>query len=167
MNRSGFVIALLSVTVLVVGVAGLLGFLAFRSSASDNGATTGGESDPLVQRNSGGGVEIAATLATPGRLKAMDPAKAGLVDLGAEVAIILTLDTHQGDLRSFDYTSNARLVAKDGAEEKPIRWVPVSADSHHFEGMLVFARKTRSTTTLALRGVGGVAERVFNFPPQD
>jgi hypothetical protein len=166
MSRSRLVLALVSVTILVVGIAGFLGFAALRSSSSDQSSTTGGGSDPLVQRNSGGGVEIAATLATPGRLKTIDPAKSGLVDLGAEVAIILTLDTHQGDLRSFDFASAAGLVAKDGTEEKPVRWIVVNDNAHHLEGMLVFTRKPRSATTLALRGLSGVAERIFNFPPQ-
>ena len=171
MSRSRPVVALLGVAVLVVAVAALLGFVALRAGGGDGGSTTAGGSDPLVQRNSGGGIEIVATLATPGRLKTMDPAKSGLVDLGTEMAIILTLDTHAGDLRSFDFASSARLVAKDGAkdgaEEKPVRWVLTTDDSHHLEGMLVFARQPRSATTLALRGLGGVAERIFTFPPQD
>ena len=158
---------LLSITGLVVALAGLLGLVALRAGGGDDGSTTAGGSDTLVQRNTGGGIEIAATLATPGRLKTMDPAKSGLVDLGTEVVIILVLDTHAGDLRGFDYASGARLVAKDGAEEKPVRWVLTTDDSHHLEGMLVFARQPRSATTMALRGLGGVAERLFEFPGQD
>lgn len=166
MNRR-LAIGVLSVTVLVVGLAGFLGLAAFRAIGSDPGSTTGTAGDPLVQRSSGGGIDVSATLATPGRLQKMDPAKSGLVDLGTEVAIVLTLDTHQGDLRSFDYASGARLVATDGTEEKPVRWILTTDDSHHLEGMLVFTRQPRSATTLAVRGLGGVQERIFNFPPQN
>lgn len=158
---------LLGVTVVVVGLAGFLGFGALRAIVGDGASTTAGGSDPLVQRSSGGGIEVAATLATPGRLKTMDQTKAGTVDLGSEVAIILALDTHQGDLRSFDFAGAARLQTNDGQEEKPIRWVLTSDNAHHLEGMLVFARQPRAKTVLDLSGLGGVPQRLFEFPGQD
>jgi len=110
---------------------------------------------------------VRPVLVAAGRLKSVDPVKSSLVDLGTKVAIILTIDKHHGDLRNFDFALNPRLEWQDGVEERPVGWIPTSEDSHHVEGILVFTRKPRTATTLALRGLGGVAERVFEFPAQE
>jgi hypothetical protein len=120
-----------------------------------------------VQKSSGGGVEATAFLATPAHLKTMDATQAEQVDLGSEVAIVLSVDTHQGDLRNFDFIGGARLAASTGPEEKPVGWIVMKDDAHHIEGMLLFSRRPRDTTRLTLRGLGGLEERAFSFPGQE
>ena len=163
MNRTRFVLVGLALGMVLLGA--VLTALVMRAvdggdSTSTNPATS------LVQRRSGGGIDAVATLATASNLDALDKPQAEVADLGKEVAIILTLDTHQGDLRKFDYLANTRLRAEDGSEQAPTRWVPVSDDSHHYEGVLVFVRQPGARTTLAVRGLGGVQEWLFDFPSQ-
>lgn len=161
-----------TITSLMLGLAGALiaaaaviGFVAFRGGGgSGSSATQGG--DPLVQVTSGGGIDVEATLATPAKLQGLEPDKADSIDVGTEVGIILSLTTHQGDLRGFDFAGASRLLGKNGEEEKPVRWVVTSDNSHHLQGMLVFTRRARDKTELAVRGLGGVAERLFEFPGQ-
>ncbi len=155
-------------TAFVVTAIATVGFLAFRATddapTATATATATATDATLDQRNSGGGVDIVASLATPGRLQSMDPARPAMVDPEREIAIVLTLDTHEVDLGAFDYEAGARLLGDGALEEKPIRWIATKDDSHHLEGMLVFTRQPRNQLTLALRGLGGVPERVFNFP---
>ena len=160
MNRRTIFLA--TTTALVASAIGVVGFFALR--ATDDAPTS--VDTALEQRNSGGGVDVVAVLATGDRFQNMDAAAAARVDPGSETGILLTLDTHSGDLGAFDYAAGARLLGDDGLEAAPLRWVTTKDDSHHLEGILVFARQPRNQVTLALRGLGGVPERVFKFPAQ-
>ncbi len=161
------VTAIVGVTIAAVVIGGIVGATAWRSASKSGDSTAEGGGVLLVQRSTGGGVEVAATLATTDQLKDVDPSNAAGVDLTNEVAFILIFDTHQGDLRSFDFKTASRLLRATGGEESALRWVLMKNDAHHLEGMLVFARDTDSRMTLAIRGLSGVAERLFNFPGQN
>ncbi len=167
MKRQSAVIILGATAFLLLGAAAAVAVAAMNVGGEDNGKTAAVIANGSApQKNSGGGVEVTAFLATPEHLKSMDPAQAERVDLGSMVAIVLKLDTHQGDLGNFDFAGSSRLAASGGQEEKPLGWVVMKGDAHHIEGMLLFPRQPRETTKLTLRGLGGVEERVFSFPGQ-
>ncbi len=160
MSRTAIILAI--TTAFVVTAVGAVGFFALRATDDPPTATDA----TLEQRNSGGGVDIVATVASRERLRSLESDAASAIDIDTQLVILLTLDTHEGDLSAFDYAAGARLLGDDGLEEKPIRWVTTKGDAHHLEGMLVFTRQPRNQVTLALRGLGGVPERVFSFPTQ-
>lgn len=158
-------IAGLGVVAAVLAVIG--GRAAWSALEAIGGSSAQTSGDPLIQRNSGGGIDVTATLVTRGKLDSLDPAKASQVDFANDVAIILSFTTHEGDLTRFDFAGNSFLESTGGPDEKPLSWVVLNDDAHHLEGMLVFARQPRVKTVLAVRGLGGVKERLFEFPGQD
>jgi len=167
MKRASVVAVLGFAALLLVGVAVTAGVAAMRAAGDDDSKIAADAATATEQRSTGGGVEVTAFLATPAHLRTMDATQAEQVDLGSQVAIILKVDTHQGDLRNFDFAGAARLAASTGPEEAPASWVVMNDNSHHLEGMLLFPRQPRDTTRLTLRGLGGVEERSFSFPGQE
>ncbi len=165
MKRRSAVIILGATALVLVGAVAAIAVAAVVGGGED-ASQTADTAASTVQRSFGGGVEVTAFIATPEHLKSMDPAQAERVDLGSMAAIVLKIDTHQGDLGSFDFAGSARLAAGGGQEEAPLGWVVMKGDAHHIEGMLLFARQPRETTRLTLRGLGGVEERAFSFPGQ-
>lgn len=76
----------------------------------------------------------------------------------------VTLDTHSVELTD-DMTQAAQLISDSGAEYAPRSWSGDPAGGHHRSGTLTFAPPApeSAAVTLAIRNVGGVAERLFTW----
>ncbi|MBI4234343.1 MAG: hypothetical protein HY686_07880 [Chloroflexi bacterium] len=117
-----------------------------------------------------GGVTVQATWVTTASL---DELKAGpLNDYPADsfVLILLSLDTHSGDLMSYDLPRLASLGGRSGSLIEASAWVRLADDSHHREGVLVFPGKgseqwqaQEGKAELTLQGIAGVAQRSFRW----
>jgi hypothetical protein len=129
MRRAGLILAILT--------AGAIAVACTSSGANESGPTdVSSNQEQAVQSGSAGNVAVEARWLPTG------DAPAG-VDLSLYPAdrfrlLEVKLDTHSDDLRSIDVQASTEL--KRGAEtEKPVAWVSAKDDSHHREGVLVFA----------------------------
>lgn len=134
------------------------------SRSRDSG---GAEPDPagsLEQRSEGGGVAVSATLVTADHAASMKLLQVSAIDLEQLAAVHLSLDTHSGDLRKYDFVNGAEFAGGSGTAVAPSRWVVTEDDSHHLEGLLVFSRpQAAGEVRLVLRDLGGVSERAFRW----
>ena len=92
----------------------------------------------LTQTAEAGGITVDATWLTAENAGEVD------ADLGAYpgdrfIAIGIAFTTHSGDLGEIDMEEAASLQVGEN-QATPEAWVTVSDDSHHREGVLVFAR---------------------------
>ena len=111
------------------------------SSGGGSRETGDGPTDaaPVTQSVEVDGVTAEVTWLTAGDVGEVD------ADLSAYppdgfVLLDVKLDTHSGDLTSIDFEREAAL-RQDGSKTRPEKWVSVSDDSHHREGVLVFPRR--------------------------
>ena len=118
-------------------------------------------------RDSGtGGVTFEASLATREFLESKGHAS-------SVWGFMVSLDTHSVDLSGVDIASRVVLRDGDGETLKPIAWHPLSEDSHHRSGLLLFPVSASQAAPggaeqlqgarLVLTDVGGVRERVLTW----
>lgn len=149
-----------------IGMAMLSLLLAACGSAGDNERASA-TVNPTQRDGGEGGVTVEATWVTAEH--AEDGAmKAKLEGYPGDrfVALHLKLDTHSGDLNRYDLVKAASLAADGSASQAASAWVPLSEDSHHREGLLIFPRPEGATgAELALRDIAGVPQRVLRWAP--
>jgi hypothetical protein len=87
-------------------------------------------------------------------------------DVASYLLLRVRMDTHSGDLNSYDPMAGSELVA-DGATAQPaFAWLSLSDNAHHRDGVLVFERpQGAGSVELTLRDLSGVARRVFRWAP--
>jgi Spy/CpxP family protein refolding chaperone len=122
-----------------------------------------GTPQPLTQENAQGGVTVSATLLTPDK-----PRPDG------KIAVQVQLDTHAVDLDPYPLEKLAVLRDGQGREVPTLGLESPSGSGHHREGVLSFpatdvggkplVSPEAKAVTLILRGIGGVPERVFQWP---
>jgi hypothetical protein len=85
------------------------------------------------------------------------------------VLLEVKFTTHSGDLSRLEMTGLS-AIRVGGQEYAPQSWESISDDSHHREGVLVFAREApdgatldAGTVELVMTGIANVAERVFRW----
>jgi len=78
------------------------------------------------------------------------------------------MDTHSIDLKD-DLVKTSILRDEKGTEYAPVAWDGAGPGGHHREGVLKFGALTGSPkqVTLVIKGVVGVAERVFTWDLAD
>ena len=127
-------------------------------------STQGGAgTQPLTQEDTQGGVTVSATLLTPDK-----PRPDGTL------AVQVTLDTHAVDLDPYALEKLAVLRDGQGREVPALRLESPSGSGHHREGVLSFpamdaggkslVSPEAKAVTLVVRGIGGIPERVFQWP---
>lgn len=118
-----------------------------------------------------GGVTVKATYLTPAALKAGDRL-AGKVDPQRTIVIAVVLDTHAGDLSTYDFLKNVTLRNDRGQQVAPVRWVSTADGTHHRSGGLLFPKADQTgraiepqarALELVVRGLGGITERVLRW----
>ena len=122
-----------------------------------------GTSQPLTREDTQGGVTVSATLLTPDK-----PRPDGTL------AVQVKLDTHTVDLDPYALEKLAVLRDGQGREVPALRLESPSGSGHHREGVLSFpaidaggkplVSPEATAVTLIVRGIGGIPERVFQWP---
>ncbi len=126
---------------------------------------------------SAAGVEVRVTYAPPEYFALVqDSAGAKRFAPEQQIVFLISLDTHAGDLRSFDLVRNSRLRTQvvGGAvrEYAPARWEAISEGSHHRSGALIFPAVVNGTKviapevgsiTLVITGLAGAPARTFEW----
>lgn len=80
-----------------------------------------------------------------------------------ELSFKIVLDTHIEEI-SNDMTQSAVMIGDDGKEYIPAAWEGDPPGGHHREGILKFnAVSAAKNFELRIRGIGGVAERIFKW----
>ena len=118
---------------------------------------------PLTQEDTQGSVTVSATLLTPDK-----PRPDGTL------AVQVKLDTHAADLDAYALEKLAVLRDGQGREVPALRLESPSGSGHHREGVLSFpatdaggkplVSPEAKAVTLIVRGIGGIPERVFQWP---
>ena len=124
----------------LVAAVGVAAVLALACSSGGDGGTadsTAPDSEDLTRGAEAGGVTVEATWLTEATAEDVD------ADLAAyppdRYALIeVKLDTHSGDLNDIELQDEA-VLKQDGTTLEPETWLSLSDDSHHREGILVFA----------------------------
>jgi Spy/CpxP family protein refolding chaperone len=140
--------------------SGMSGEGAGGTPQSAQGATG---TQPLTQEDTQGGVTVSATLLTPDK-----PRPDGTL------AVQVKLDTHAADLDAYALEKLAVLRDGQGREVPALRLESPSGSGHHREGVLSFpatdaggkplVSPEATAVTLIVRGIGGISERVFQWP---
>jgi len=122
-----------------------------------------GTPQPLTQEDAQGGVTVSATLLTPDK-----PRPDGTL------AVQVKLDTHAVDLDPYALEKLAVLRDGQGREVPALQLESSSGSGHHREGVLSFpamdaggkplVSPEAKGVTLVVRGIGGIPERVFQWP---
>jgi Spy/CpxP family protein refolding chaperone len=122
-----------------------------------------GTPQPPTQEDTQGGVTVSATLLTPDK-----PRPDGTV------AVQVKLDTHTVDLDQYSLEKLAVLRDVQGRELPALGLESSSGSGHHREAVLSFPATDASgrpllsseakAVTLILRGIGGIQERVLQWP---
>jgi Spy/CpxP family protein refolding chaperone len=117
----------------------------------------------LTREDTQGGVTVSATLLTPDK-----PRPDGTL------AVQVKLDTHAVDLDPYALEKLAVLRDGQGREVPALRLESPSGSGHHREGVLSFpatdaggkplVSPEATAVTLIVRGIGGIPERVFQWP---
>jgi Spy/CpxP family protein refolding chaperone len=123
----------------------------------------GGTPQPLTREDTQGGVTVSATLLTPDK-----PRPDGTL------AVQVKLDTHAVDLDPYALETLAVLRDGQGREVPALRLESPSGSGHHREGVLSFpamdaggkplVSPEAKAVTFVLRTIGGIPERVFQWP---
>jgi len=83
------------------------------------------------------------------------------------LAFKVAMDTHSGNLMTFDAAANIVLRDSDGREVKAVAWRDESTDSHHRSGVVSFPASAlgpdASRAMLIVRNLAGVSERPLTF----
>ena len=121
-----------------------------------------GSPQNLTQEDKQGAVTVTATLLTPDKPRT-----------DGKLAVQVKLDTHDIDLDQYQLEKLAVLRDAQGREVQALGLESPSGSGHHREGVLTFPGTDASgkpllspdakTLTLILRGIGGVAERAFQW----
>jgi hypothetical protein len=137
--------------------------------ATGTGTTQAGAPVELTQSDSQGGVEIDVTWVTPETLGELDSEQARGYGLDGYVLLEIQFTTHSGDLSPLDMTALSAIRVA-GQEYAPQAWESISDDSHHREGVLVFAREASDgvsldagTVELVMKDIADVPERLFRW----
>jgi Spy/CpxP family protein refolding chaperone len=117
----------------------------------------------LTREDTQGGVTVSATLLTPDK-----PRPDGTL------AVQVKLDTHAVDLDPYALEKLAVLCDGQGREVPALRLESPSGSGHHRESVLSFpatdaggkplVSPEATAVTLIVRGIGGIPERVFQWP---
>ncbi len=152
--------------ILGLTVAIALAFLAAGctgGSGEEPGTAQSAPSRQLTQVNEAAGITIEATWVTPEHLAAMEVEDLTAYSLADYALVHLAFTTHSGDLNRYDLVQLSGLSI-GGVEAPAEAWVSLSDDSHHREGVLVFARPAASgPAELVLRDIGGKSQRIFRW----
>ena len=171
MNARGWMSVLLLATVGLLAAAACGGDSDEEPAgqATATGTTQGGGPVELTQSDDQGGVEIDVTWVTPETLGELDSESARSYGLDDYVLLEVRFTTHSGDLSRLDMTGLS-AIRVGGQEYAPQAWESISDDSHHREGVLVFARKApdgasldAGAVELVMKGIADVAERLFRW----
>ena len=121
-----------------------------------------GSPQNLTQEDKQGAVTVTATLLTPDKPRT-----------DGKLAVQVKFDTHAVDLDQYQLEKLAVLRDAQGREVQALGLESPSGSGHHREGVLTFPGTDGSgkpllspdakTLTLILRGIGGVAERAFQW----
>lgn len=133
------------------------------------GAPAQGSSIGATQRDGGeGGVTVQLTWLATADLTG-DGRLAGAAaphDAESHLLLRVRMDTHSGDLTSYDMLAGSEMLVDGGPPLAPVAWHPLSDDSHHLEALLVFERpEGASSVEVALKDLSGVPRRVFRWAP--
>jgi hypothetical protein len=80
------------------------------------------------------------------------------------LSFTVVMDTHAVDLDGYDLAALAVLRTADGQELRPRTW-DAPKGGHHREGTLTFpATNASGPIELVIREIGGVPERIFQWP---
>lgn len=120
-----------------------------------------------------GGITVKAVFVTSTYFKAnpTDPL-ASKVDPERNIVFAITLDTHAGDLSTYDFLKNVTLRNDRGQQVAPVRWVSTADGAHHRSGGLLFPKADQAgraiepqarALELVVRGLGGISERVLRW----
>jgi len=107
----------------------------------------------LTQSAEAGGVTVEATWLTADDAGNVDADLSGYPPERFDLFHV-KLDTHSGDLSSIDMEQAARLT-EGGRAETPDAWLSIDEDSHHREGVLVFAREASEGGVTLSVDIGG------------
>ncbi len=122
-----------------------------------------------------GGVEVKVIYAPPEYFQvARDPEGARRFKPEAQLVFLVTLDTHAGDLMSFDPVANSRLRVRGSVprEYPPTKWESGADGSHHRSGVLIYPASVGGTKvlgpgvtaiTLVINNLAGVPARSFEW----
>ncbi|MBI4277098.1 MAG: hypothetical protein HY660_01475 [Armatimonadetes bacterium] len=137
------------------------------------GAPAGDLAARLTRTDAGGGITIKAIYATREYFEtAGNAADVAKFRSEANIVMLLTLDTHAGDLRAFDPAKGAVLRTDRGQQVAATRWGVITEGSHHREGALLFPKvdgqgrgleTDAKSVELVIRGLGDVPERVLRW----
>ena len=104
--------------------------------------------EPLTKRDTQGPVTVTATIVEP-------------MEIGAPLRLNIALDTHSISVDDVKFEDAVVVRATGGAELRPIA-VETKGAGHHRQALLTFpAGGHTSRLDVVVKGVGGVAERVF------
>ena len=156
---------------LLVGLAAIAVTAVACAGSSDGDSDTAEEEAPtgLTQSDSGeGGVTVQVTwLATSDFEGDADLVEAaGSYDAQSYLLLRVQMDTHSGDLSSYDLVAGSELAVDGGPPQAAVGWRPLSDSTHHREGLLVFERpEGASSVELALNDLAGAPPRLFRWAP--
>jgi len=123
----------------------------------------------LTQSDSGeGGVTVEASWLTAAELDAdSDLADAAAAyPIESFLLVRVRMDTHSGDLSSYDLAAGSEMVVDGGPPQAAVAWRPLGGSSHHREALLVFERpQGAASVEVTLKDLAGVARRVFRWAP--
>lgn len=140
-------------------------------ASPSNGEGSGNPSpNPLVAQDQGeGGVKVMGALLTPEAVRqdASLAEPAGQLDPDKEIGVLITFETHSGDLSTLDLTALSTLRSPAG-DHKAVRWISESDSSHHRSGVLVFERDdldlgADGKLVLTIRDVAGIPVRTLTW----
>jgi hypothetical protein len=128
--------------VLTLVVAGVLAVACSSGMGTEESGASNDAGDQLTQTAEAAGVTVDATWLTGAGVDDVD-ADLSAYPLDRFVAVEIAFTTHSGDLNKIAVEEAATL--QTGTETiRPEAWVSVSDDSHHRQGVVVFARKALS-----------------------
>jgi len=95
----------------------------------------------VERTNDRDGITVKASYVSDAASKTTPPhALAGKVDTKRYIVFRVELDTHFGDLTSFDFVKNVYLRTDRGQRFPAVRWVSTADSSHHRAGGLLLQR---------------------------
>ena len=141
------------------------------SDGDGNTAEEGSAPTGLTQRDSGeGGVTVQVTWLTAADIEGDGDLveAAGPYDAQSYLLLRVQMDTHSGELSSYDVAAGSELAVDGGPRQVAVGWRPVSDSAHHRDGLLVFERpESASSVELVLKELAGAPERLFRWAPAE
>ncbi len=151
----------------------LAGFLLVLALALPTGAAPDAKAYTRVA--AAGGVEVKVIYAPPEYFQLVrDPEGARRFKPETQIVFLVSLDTHAGDLMSFDVVANSRLRVRGTTprEYPPAKWESGADGSHHRSGVLISPASVGGTKvlgpgvtaiTLVVNNLAGVPARTFEW----